>query len=258
MAGSFNDLVPGNRPAAPQGNVVQLPRLPNRVAKEGVDIRGGQLNNQGQGITNAKNAGTLNADINTAISNATKAGFDAALAGQAASRGGVSQEKFDKDMGRYNTAMQLLQSLRQVEGKFNQDFRGGGVLQSARELLPNRVSPKNQEFDNAANGMKPLLYALLPKTDSNPAATQLIPFDQYVPQSGNFDNTNADAIKRTRQLALGVLAETSYTQKAKEEGFQKAVKLLTSNPSPLARKQFDIAAERYKWGKTSAQILGGK
>ena len=243
--------------SAPQGNTVQLPRLPNRVRQEDTTNTGGILNNQGQGIKNARDAATFGADVPKAYSDAARAGAEAALAGQAVARGGVGQETFDKDLARRKTAKLLLQQLGQVEQKFNRDFRGGGVLQSAREFMPNALAPKNQEFDQASKGMLPLLYALLPKTDSNPAAAQLAPYDQYVPSSGRFDNSNADAIKRTRQLALGVLADTAYVEKTQDKGFQQAVKMLTSNPSPMARKQYDEAAKRFGWPKTAAQILGG-
>lgn len=236
---------------APQGGTV-IPRSPTVP----IQNTGRLVDTQGQQIKNNIDARTTPAQIQQAGAGADKTSAEAILAAQAAARGGVSQEKFDKDLGRYNTAQMLLKQLAPVEQAFNRDFRGGGVSQSLREILPNAMSSKNQSFDQAANGMKPLLYALLPKTDSNPAAAQLVPYDQYIPQSGRFDATNADAIRRTRELAQGVLAETQYAVKAKDTGFQQAVKMLAGDPSPVRRQQFNEAAKKFGWPSTAEQILG--
>lgn len=231
------------------GGIPVAPGARIRQAGTNADTTGRNVNT---GITVA----TAPATIQQAGADANKASTEAILSAQAAARGGVSQEKFDKDLGRYNTAQMLLKQLRQVEQQFQRDFRGGGIGQSLREYAPNFLSSKNQSFDRSANGLKPLLYALLPKTDSNPAAAQLVPYDQYVPQSGQFDATNADAIKRTRELAQGVLADTEYAVKAKNTGFQQAVQMLAKDPSPTRRQQFNEAAKKFGWPSTAEQILG--
>jgi hypothetical protein len=253
-------------PAGSGGAPVTRVGLPTAtVARQGAQLGNTMANTAnavanatGQGIDNTVKGATVQPQIQGIVAGADKTSAEAVLAAQAAARGGVSQEKFDKDIGRYNTASQLLRQLGQVEQRFERDFRDGGIGQSLREYLPNALSPENQAFDQASAGMKPLLYALLPKTDSNPAASQLVPYDQYVPQSGRLDASNADAIKRTRELAQGVLAETEYSVRAKDTGFQQAVQLLSSDPSPVRRKQFDEAAKKFGWPNTANQILAGR
>ena len=248
MPMSAEDPMTANQTRA-GGGIPVAPGARIRQAGTNADTTGRNVNT---GITVA----TAPATIQQAGADADRAGTEAILSAQAAARGGVSQQKFDQDLGRYNTAQMLMKALRQVEQQFQRDFRGGGIGQSLREYAPNFLSSKNQSFDASANGLKPYLYALLPKTDSNPSERQLIPFDQYVPQSGQMDATNANAIKRTRELAQGVLADTEYAAKARNTGFQQAVQMLAKDPSPTRRQQFNEAAKKFGWPSSAEQILG--
>lgn len=251
---TLSQLNGGGRAPSGGPGVFAAPPLAVRDTNAGIDNRNANTTNTK--VDTATASARLPYEGGKARADALKGGAEAINAISASARGGMSAEAMAAALGRRATAQTLIRQLGDVEDTYQRDFRGGGVLQSAREYLPGAVSPTNQNFDTKATMMFPHILGLVPKTDSNPATYVQQKFEQYVPNSKSFDTANATRIGETRRMAQDVVKSTEAIAKSVDKNFLGAVSILVQNPSPQRRQQYDATAKRMGWA-SSALVLSG-
>lgn len=176
-----------------QGNAIRL-----RQAAGGQSVASNPIKvQQAQGDIARTAAGTTGQVIENQVKGATapavvkKAEADATTAGAQTRLNGLPAETYAKALAQWNAAQQLDRIINDMRTKFSQ---GPGSTHGVAGVFDYFPSEANQRFDKAGSQARGIVRNALGLTggEANTAAEANMNLGGYIPDSWNFDGTNAD------------------------------------------------------------------
>lgn len=142
---------------------------------------------------------------------ARKARADAAIADDQRKFHGLPAQTYVNLRGRASSLRNLKRLATEQKRLYDAYFKDQGLF-SAREYVPDFLSPVNQQFNNISDQMLPIVGSVLGKTSrelDNP--TEVERLRKYLPQTRSFDQTNEERFRNLNNMTAIEEPKTAAT-----------------------------------------------